>query len=353
MGKKWFKSDDDYLINNYANVKKEEIIKVLDRTWISIQSRASRLNLKKINVTIRGVECEIWSKKDIEYLKINYGKLDKDSLISILDRSWSSIQNKAFLLKIKRDDLKANVVKLIDGTNEAYYWLGFIMADGHFSESNQIQINLGKKDLEHLKKFANFVEYKSELIKPNISIGFSSIRDKLNDIFKISNNKTHNPCDLNKLSGDSFFSFIIGFIDGDGSISKKGYLSLVSHKNWFNNITLMVKEISNGEYYSCKIKKDGLCIGSISNIDTMKNIKNKIKELNLPILNRKWDRVEITKLSKKDRTFKNMIECQLLFNKGLSVKEIIEITKLSKSQVYKQRNSIKEKDLKRESERNL
>ena len=32
-----------------------------------------------------------------------------------------------------------------------------------------------------------------------------------------------------------------------------------------------------------------------------------------------------------------MTECQFLFNKGMSVKKIIEETRLSKSQVYKQK----------------
>ena len=229
----------------------------------------------------------------------------------------------------------------MDETNEAYYWLGFIMADGHFNTNNQIQINLAEKDLNHLKKFADFVEYKNNLTKPNINIGFGDIRNYLNEKFNISNDKTHYPCNLDKLSGDSFFSFIIGFIDGDGTINTKGYLTLVSHKNWINNICLMTKEISYGNHYSCKVDNSGLSKGIITNIETMKKIKEKIVKLGLPVLERKWSRVEETKLSKKELGIKNKTECLELFNKGLSVKEVIEITKLSRSQVYKQKELIK------------
>lgn len=343
MNKKWLKSEDDYLLSNYARGNKNNIIKALGRTWSSIQSRASRLNLKKINANINGCDVEIWSNEEIEFLKFNYQKMSRDLIISKLNRTWSSIQNKAFLLRIKRNCLSANISKLINKTNEAYYWLGFIMADGHFSNSCQIQINLAEKDLHHLKKFANYIEYKNNLIKPNISVGFSDIRSELENIFDISNNKTYFPCKLNGLSGDSLFSFIIGFIDGDGSINTKGYLTLVSHKNWLNNICFMLKEISNGKHYSCKINKSDLSSGYICNIETMKLIKQKALELNLPILERKWSRVNETKLSKKERSVKIFNKCFELFSEGLTVNEVIQITNLSKSIVYKQYSVFKKK----------
>ena len=37
----------------------------------------------------------------------------------------------------------------------------------------------------------------------------------------------------------------------------------------------------------------------------MKNIKEKILKLNLPVLNRKWDRVRLNKLSKQEITNNN------------------------------------------------
>lgn len=335
--KKWNDEEDNYLITNYSNGKKDEMIKKLNRSWVSIQSRASRFNIKKINVEIKGLDVKIWSNEEINFLKENYRSLDKEQLIKHLNRTWSSIQNKAHLLSIEREANGCEIKNLINKTNEAYYWLGFIMADGHFSKTNRIQINLSTKDLEHLKLFAKFISFKKELIKPSIDVGFNSIKNYLIDEFGITNEKTHYPCNLTKLSGDSFFSFIIGFIDGDGSINNKGYLSIVSHKNWLENIRSMLNEISYGRHYGCKISKNGLVRGYITNIETMKAIKQKAIELKLPILERKWDRVKETKLSKKERSLKNMNECLELFSKGLSVKQIIDVTKLSRSQVYKQK----------------
>ncbi len=283
----------------------------------------------------------IWNELEIEYLSKNYKFGDKEEIKKVLNRSWSSIQNKAFLLKIKRNKLNSNSLKLTDETNEAYYWLGFIMADGHFNlNTNQIQINLAQKDLDHLKKFANFVEYNGELVKPKISISFSEIKSYLEDKFNLSNNKTYEPCTLKNLHGDAFFSFIIGFIDGDGTIDVKGYLKLKCHKSWLYNLNEMVKFLSDNDFNTGIINSEGLAYVSLTKIEIMKKIKRKIIDLGLPVLNRKWDRVNFDKFSKTQRSLKNMNECLELFNEGLSIKEIIKITGLSKSQVYKQRQLI-------------
>ena len=252
-----------------------------------------------------------WSKTDEEYIIETYPKGKKSDIINKLNRSWSSIQNKAFLLDIKRGK-NANVYKLISGTNESYYWLGFLMADGHFGSNNQIQINLAKKDLNHLKKFATFVEYDGELIKPNLSIGFKEIRQELENKYQIVSDKTHYPCSLDNIDGDSLFSFIIGFIDGDGSINKKGYLTIKCHNSWVFNLNKMIAFLIDGDYQGGKINSEGLAIVTLTKIEVMKAMKSKI--------------------------------CVDLFKKGLTVIEIMNKTGLSKSQVYKR---IKQKDLKR------
>ena len=48
-------------------------------------------------------------------------------------------------------------------------------------------------------------------------------------------NKTKNIPTIPKLNDDQFFSLIIGFIDGDGSIHKYGnYLTIKCGKSWKN-----------------------------------------------------------------------------------------------------------------------
>ena len=51
--------------------------------------------------------------------------------------------------KNKKNDLSG----LLEDTPEAYYWIGFLMADGCFSSSNRamkICLSLGIKDFNHL-----------------------------------------------------------------------------------------------------------------------------------------------------------------------------------------------------------
>ena len=47
---------------------------------------------------------------------------------------------------------------LLEKTDEAAYWLGFLMADGSVAtSSNEIKLKLGIKDFEHIKKFGAYL----------------------------------------------------------------------------------------------------------------------------------------------------------------------------------------------------
>ena len=354
MRKNWSVKDDEYLRNNYSLSSKEELTQHLKRSWMSINTRASKLKIKKININIRGKEFKIWSIDEDNYLRIHYPNFDKEKIIFQLKRSWSSIQNRAFLLKIKRVSKKAQIINLINGTNESFYWLGFLIADGHFSKTNHIQINLNEKDLGHLNKFAKFIEYENELIKPNISVSFIEIKNEIYDLLKTHNDKTHNPCCLSKLSGDSFFSFIIGFIDGDGCIDTKGYLTIKCHNSWLDNLNIMISELSNNNFNLGRVDSAGLAIVQLKKIKIMQETKKKAIRLGLPFLDRKWGRVDLKKEIKIDKINRIKNECFNYFEQNILPKEIIKKTNLSRSFIYKQfieYNSIKEKDLKREMDR--
>ena len=351
MRKKWLNNEDKFLVENYSYGDIDEMTNTLNRSWISIQHRAKKLLLKRKQTKIRGKNVLIWDEVEIKYLQDNYPNLEKQKIINHLNRGWSSIQNKAFLLNIKRDIRNSNSYKLKNGTNESYYWLGFIMADGHFNnKTKQIQINLSEKDLSHLIKLSIYLVYKKKITSPSISINYTDINDWLIETFNIKSDKTYNPCSLNKLYDDNLFSFIIGFIDGDGSIDKKGYLRIKCHKSWLDNLNYMVSYLSNNEVNRGYINSEGLAFISITKIEIMKKIKQKIIELNLPMLDRKWDRVKMSKLSKKEINSKNTSICYGLFDKGKSINDVISLTNLSKSQVYKQKRNY---DIDRDIKRNI
>lgn len=302
---------------------------------------------------------KMWEEWEINFLKNNYTNLKMLEIRQQLsDRTYSSITNKAHLLGLDNRSINlSNVSNLLSGSNEAFYWLGFLLADGHFSKTNQIQINLSVKDLNHLKKFATFVEYKKELEIPSLFLSDINIIPKIAELYEIKNNKTYYPPNISKLSGDSLFSLVIGFIDGDGSINKRGNLYIKVHSSWLNIVDFMMTNIVEIGKHTIKINKDGLTICTLTNIEAIKKIKERAKKLNLPILTRKWDRVNKNKLSKREFKNKYEIECLQHFENGLKPKDVIEKTKVSYSfiiKIYaKYKESIKEKDIKRDIERTI
>ena len=285
-----------------------------------------------------------WTKEDIDYLYENYPYGSKEIIINHLDRDWSSIRNKTFKLKIKRfifNPIKSNCNNLINESNEAYYWLGFIIADGHFNKNNQLQINIGEKDIKHLQLLNNFLGYENELSKPKLCINYKSIKLWLETKLKITSDKTYSPSDLSLLSGDKLFSFIIGFIDGDGSIDMKGYLHIKCHSSWLDNLNFMISFLTNNEYNSGIINSEGLASIHLTKINTMNSIKTKIILLNLPFLKRKWDRVKKSRTEKYDELKK---ECFKLFEAGFLPKEIIKQKKIGRDFTYRIYNKFKTKE---------
>ena len=47
---------------------------------------------------------------------------------------------------------KNNIKILLEENLESYYWIGFILADGHIDGNKRLQITLKSIDYEHLKK---------------------------------------------------------------------------------------------------------------------------------------------------------------------------------------------------------
>jgi hypothetical protein len=119
-------------------------------------------------------------------------------------------------------------------TEEKAYWLGFLFADGTISSSPlrkevktqyQIELSLSIKDLEHLEKFAKFLEYKQSLYKDEIRCRLSVYSKHLWNILNV------NGCTPKKSltlkfprielfkSKELIYHFIRGYWDGDGCLT--------------------------------------------------------------------------------------------------------------------------------------
>jgi hypothetical protein len=263
-----------------------------------------------------------WSKEDNLLLKEHY-ELDTEENLQRLfpTRTWVGIKEHAkSKFKIKR--LVSNRVRvgntatLLEETLEAYYWMGFLLADGTFDKNGRLSLTLSEKDKDQAYKFASFIEMKKENVraytrKTNYSsssthyqvssmVGYygQQIREK----FDLKLNKTENPPDLSKIlnntTKDNFLALIIGFIDGDGSIiysNKKvnTNIKIEIHSSWLLNLSLIEKVIYS--YFlevgpnSSKINRNGYASLYISRTSIVKKLKEFSK--NLPRLERKWQKI--------------------------------------------------------------
>lgn len=201
---------------------------------------------------------------------------------------------------LKQHRRKCDLSKLLSKTNEAYYWLGFLFADGHFANNGRLKIVLSYKDLQHLIKLQKFLCIaklnKPILIKGKKYFGISPMHvdviKKLIQNYNISSNKTENPCNLNSLSKNELFCLSIGFIDGDGCIIKvykrqDAFLRVKCHNAWENNLKLMFP------FAQTKINNNGYVESRITNSKILKQIKLKALEFKLPILERKWNNINL------------------------------------------------------------
>lgn len=141
-----------------------------------------------------------------------------------------------------------NIFETIN-TPEKAYWLGFLAADGcnyNRKENASILINISQKDIEHLEKFKKFCKTNAQIIKYTTSAGYSN-NSKMCKIVLNSKKMSQDLSDKGivpkkslilkppKIDKQFYLPFILGYFDGDGSISKSSkentfYMSFVGTK---------------------------------------------------------------------------------------------------------------------------
>jgi len=206
--------------------------------------------------------------------------------------------------------------RLLADTSEAWYWIGFLMADGHF-DRGKIELSLAEKDKSHMEKFSKFIKYNKELKEIPIRLDtlmkqkqFTMhtnnivVAEYLREKFDLSNRKTYEPPNFSKIKSDDdlFFSLFVGFTDGDGNIGNIKnrnckYLRIRCHKSWENNLRFFENFLFR--YFDLKKKQEHTKINAynkaefrIGRTDILIKIRDKCKELNLPYLERKWSKLE-------------------------------------------------------------
>jgi hypothetical protein len=215
--------------------------------------------------------------------------------------------------RARRGDLSV----LLDKSLTSFYWLGFILADGHFTKTGQLVVALMEKDKNHLEHLAQYLkttvkypyrrekEYKkrTSLISPSeqqlrsvvrITVQDKEIVDQINFLLGLpSSRKTYNPpTKLDDLNTDEITALFIGFFDGDGSSSYSSIEGCVrksarleNHISWkpvfeiFRNNNLIHNAITH---------KNKNTVSGHPTKTTMMRLLAFATEYKLPILIRKW-----------------------------------------------------------------
>jgi len=345
---RWLESEIDILRNHCNCLSKEQLLNILPhRTWISIKRKALRLNLNMKSLNY-------WSDKEIQILKEKYSILSKKEILSLFpNRSWISINHKVKNIGIKKRNFVKfiDLSKLLDNNVKSFYWMGFLLADGHFSSRNGIRLAIKKSDESHFQSYANFINYKKNIKSYKNGIEFNSedlcsitasdtiLVPKIKNKFFISNRKTYNPPDLKKIrnlyNDELFFSLIIGFIDGDGSITKKKngnsiILKIGCHSNWLDNLILIFSFLH--DYFNVEITSNvpeidssGFAVLRILKYPLLQEIKKKCIELKIPFMKRKWNKIDENKDRKNMSWTQNEISSLTNNYKKINIKELSDL----------------------------
>jgi len=177
-----------------------------------------------------------WQDWEVEFIRRFYGESTYSHLGWCLDRTWTSVRNKANSLGLTGN---ANLGKRYSTDLEFFrtpnvlnsYWAGFIAADGCVS-GNRLSIGLNLKDRAHLEKFVFDCGFTGPVSPPyangsvQVSISCKRYVEDLRKNFNVVERKSLTLMPPGLLNRKCSMAFVCGLIDGDGTVGLKegGYL---------------------------------------------------------------------------------------------------------------------------------
>ncbi len=267
------------------------------------------------------------TEKEVGTLKEIWASASRADIRKIFPkRRYASLAQRARKLGLKNNrhrNSKGDLTPLLSDSYAAYYWLGFIIADGHLSKQNALSVCVSVKDKIHLQKLADLLKtqirhrntegsFKANTHKARavlISVGDSFLVPKIREKFGMEKtNKTYNPPVIPEMNREQFLSFLAGYIDGDGCIAKQGdygkykredtVIQVKCHNSWFNILCEMENRLYKElnfflERNHVRITKQGYAFWKVSNNKIIKKLKAELINFNLPIMERKWSKIHL------------------------------------------------------------
>jgi len=218
------------------------------------------------------------------------------------NRSYSQVKSRAIALGLKKNisSWNGSILPFLKENPVAWYWIGFSLADGSIGKSYRCVI----KDKEHLEKLASFLQTQIHIFHaqnyPDNEYWLVNVADKKNlkilkDKYDFKKSKIYNPpcIDLyDSFSDDKFLSILLGFIDGDGCITKNKTIQLLNHVSYLTFYELISRKIYN--LYNITVQPSITKQGH-SFLYIPRKVAVQLREfgqsLKLPLLDRKWSRL--------------------------------------------------------------
>lgn len=247
-------------------------------------------------------------------------EMDFKKIGVVLNRSWSSCCKKAYHEQIpysfkfkNRHNVNESFWETPNLINS--YWAGFLAADGHIAlrkgNHYSIRLEIERGDKHHLEKMKADVEYTGPILdyerkERNSKTSLLCInRDKwaydLEKNFNIASCKTKRlapPLHIFENRDDLALAYLIGYTDGDGTVTQTKQTIYLSWCSASEKILLWIKDFSDylfpvlrNQNRPRNVKKyNNHYRFSIGGKDVCK-VKEMMLHLNLPYLRRKWDKI--------------------------------------------------------------
>jgi hypothetical protein len=159
-------------------------------------------------------------------------------------------------------DPKWDYKKLLEISKESMYWAGFLLADGCFSkeEDRKVKISLCSSLLDelHIIKFADWVGTSNSIYYTKDNCCSVSVYSKrhipeIMTFWNFSFRKTYTPYEIPDyiINHEYFKYFIVGLIDGDGSVVKTGNtykISITQHKEQESFLQVLNSYLDNNKH---------------------------------------------------------------------------------------------------------
>jgi hypothetical protein len=256
---------------------------------------------------------------------------------------------------------KADLSVLLEDNPEAYYWMGFFLADGSFGRMSAegphcLSVYLSDKDSGHLMAFKRFIRRDDWNEAPRrdkrgfiaVSAYDALMVPRIARKFGISHRITYNPTFPLDAPDDLFTSSVIGFIDGDGAVSVAGQtryqISIALHRNWEHTLGAISERVCT----ACGVKtasvflvaggpyaRDGQQSARViwSNSIILRHLKRKAEEFQLPCMGRKWNLINAAASNRNIEAKDAEMTVADLIKRGLSQAQICRQTGMKAGRV--------------------